>query len=1180
MNKKIIPLFFAAAIGLNSCTEVLEPKVDYGDKTYINDYSALVDAINDMSKSFGDRIEALNTLLKNGMAELKIAIDSNTGAITVLSQTTQQGLGEINSSLLQGFNTLSAQIDAQGQQIVYALNANGEIIRLQLEANGKLISAQILATGNDLVKAINAQTNSLEERFSALTAAVTAGLKEVKVSIDANTGAITLLDKNTQASLDKIDGSITNGFRLISETLTDGNEKIILAMNENGQMLRLQIDETGNLISAEIKAAAARLEAVINDLTATLDARFKALTDMVEAGYKAIVVSIDKNTGAITMFDKNTQESLSTINNTMLNGFKQVSTQIDATGKQIITAMDENGRLLRLEIDETGKLISATISETGDEIVKAINDQTKTLEERFEALTTAVQTGLYNVKVSIDKNTKAIKLFDKNTQQSLDELNNTLFKGFILLSMQIDFTGNKIVFAINKQTEVLRLEIDETGKLISTEIDKAATRLVKVIRDQTKTLDERFKALTEAIEYGLYDVKVSIDKNTKAIKLFDANTQESLDDLNNTLLKGFTQVSTQIDETGNQIIDAMDENGRKLRIVINKNGKLISTTIQEAADDIIDAINDQTKTLDERFKALTKAVKNGLYNISVEIDKNTGAITLFDQNTQQSLDEINKTLVNGFKKLNKQISTTGGDIIYAMNKNNEVLCLQIDTTGKLIDASIDEQGSAIMKAINDQTTTIKSRFTALTKAIEKGLLNVQLAIDKTTGAISLLDAHTQASLTNVINGLNNGFYVLGQCVLNSAVATVTAINAQGEVLKAAIKENGEVISAAIDSEATAIVAAISDQTTTLRKRFNALTQAITTGLSDINVKLGAIGDQIKFQTEALSGKLDDMMDELAAGFKLLKKEMRLDAIGIVSAINDKGDLLAVKIEQNGDKIEVLSTEITGKLTDITSKISTLNSTLSEKLTALNTLVETGVITELKTANGKLEANTDAIKAINTTLAGDVLTALKNINQELTNISDDTESLKEILAYLKDSSTGMGELADVLKAQLADSGIYFNSSKDKIIAVSPSIYLLCKSDADLLQYIKDFAPGYGAPESINMKAGTINDVKSKFKNKRVASGDMAFTMLPGSYDSKPVYMPQHIRAWAEYKIEPVDESVTQTFKAVDVDDAKGGNRSEYIGSVDVKTATVRVYMYDAETDNYPGYDNLYIKPKTW
>lgn len=324
MNKKIIALFFAATIGLNSCTEVLEPNVDYGDKTYINDYSALVSAINDLSKSFGDRIEALNTLLKNGMAELKLSIDANTGAITVLSQTTQQGLGDINKTLFDGFSTISAQIDAQGQQIVYALNANGEIIRLQLETTGKLISAQILATGNELIKAINAQTNTLEERFNALTAAVTAGLKEVKVSIDANTGAITLMDKNTQASLDKIDGSLTNGFRLVSETIKDSNAKIVLAMNENGQLLRLQIDETGKLISAQIKASCSDIVKAVNDQTKALNERLNALNTLIQTG---VIKQLENVNGKL---QANT-DAINAINSTLAGDIKTALNNINST---------------------------------------------------------------------------------------------------------------------------------------------------------------------------------------------------------------------------------------------------------------------------------------------------------------------------------------------------------------------------------------------------------------------------------------------------------------------------------------------------------------------------------------------------------------------------------------------------------------------------------------------------------------------------------------------------------------------------------------------------------------------------------------------------------------------------------------------------------------------------------
>lgn len=52
MKKKIYPMLFVAALSLSACTEVLEPNVDYGGNTFINDYSALVDAVNNLNKLY------------------------------------------------------------------------------------------------------------------------------------------------------------------------------------------------------------------------------------------------------------------------------------------------------------------------------------------------------------------------------------------------------------------------------------------------------------------------------------------------------------------------------------------------------------------------------------------------------------------------------------------------------------------------------------------------------------------------------------------------------------------------------------------------------------------------------------------------------------------------------------------------------------------------------------------------------------------------------------------------------------------------------------------------------------------------------------------------------------------------------------------------------------------------
>ena len=78
-------------------------------------------------------------------------------------------------------------------------------------------------------------------------------------------------------------------------------------------------------------------------------------------------------------------------------------------------------------------------------------------------------------------------------------------------------------------------------------------------------MESRFNALTTAIETGLANIKVEIDKNTGAIKLLDDNTQGSLGNLNTSLLKidatlidGFTAIKTTMNENGDKIVTAMN----------------------------------------------------------------------------------------------------------------------------------------------------------------------------------------------------------------------------------------------------------------------------------------------------------------------------------------------------------------------------------------------------------------------------------------------------------------------------------------------------------------------------------------------------------------------------------------------------------------------------------------------
>lgn len=701
MKKKIYPMLFVAALSLSACTEVLEPNVDYGGNTFINDYSALVDAVNNLNKTLQERFDALNQLLKGNMVDIKLAIDSNTGAIKVLSEKTEQGLKDVNTSIFNGFTTLSGKIDEQGKSIVVAMNNNGELLRLQIDETGKLLSTSLLNSTDAIVKAINDQTKSLEERFAILDASLKAGFTDVKVSVDKNTGAITLLDKNTNASLEKINGSLTDGFKLLKEQISTTGNDVIYALDNNGNLLRVELGKQQEALSATIVGQTTKLIAAINDQTSTLDKRIKALSTVVETGLKNVVVSVDKNTGAITLLDKNTQVSLNGINmslgkidGTLISGFQAIKTEISTTGGNIITALDKNGNLLRLELDKQQKLLSATIVAQTDKLAKAINDQTASLSSRFEALTTALTTGLADIKVEIDKNTGAIKTLDTNTQASLGTLNTTILNGFNKLNETVDDKGNKIVTAIGTQTDaigtqteaikkqgkLLRMTITKSGKLIAAEIVGSINTLNATLKSQNALLESKLDAINTAISSGL--AKVTAEERR----------------IGRTLLFGLTAINIQLKGT--------------------------NTELQNA--------NAQLKTLNTTLKDLNKNLVSGFKTVGNSINKMSGELSVKLADNTNAIVNMEGSMKDNLKSLKNAVDKQGGDIVTAIDKNGKVVVAAIDKNGNVISTAIGgvvdaitKQTADLNKAITDGTASVVASNGELKTAIEKAIKSLE-----------------------------------------------------------------------------------------------------------------------------------------------------------------------------------------------------------------------------------------------------------------------------------------------------------------------------------------------------------------------------------------------------------------------------------------------------------------------
>lgn len=701
MKKKIYPMLFVAALSLSACTEVLEPNVDYGGNTFINDYSALVDAVNNLNKTLQERFDALNQLLKSNMVDIKLAIDSNTGAIKVLSEKTEQGLKDVNTSIFNGFTTLSGKIDEQGKSIVVAMNNNGELLRLQIDETGKLLSTSLLNSTDAIVKAINDQTKSLEERFAILDASLKAGFTDVKVSVDKNTGAITLLDKNTNASLEKINGSLTDGFKLLKEQISTTGNDVIYALDNNGNLLRVELGKQQEALSATIVGQTTKLIAAINDQTSTLDKRIKALSTVVETGLKNVVVSVDKNTGAITLLDKNTQISLNGINmslgkidGTLISGFQAIKTEISTTGGNIITALDKNGNLLRLELGKQQKLLSATIVTQTNKLAKAINDQTASLSSRFKALTLALSTGLVGIMVEINKNTGAIKTLDTHTQASLGTLNTTILNGFNKLNETVDDKGNKIVTAIGTQTDaigtqteaikkqgkLLRMTITKSGKLIAAEIVGSIDTLNATLESQNALLESKLEAINTAISSGL--AKVTAQERR----------------INRTLDLRLTAIDTQLQGTNTELQNA------------NAQLKKLNTTLKKL-----------NKNLVSGFKTVANSINKMSGELSVKLADNTTAIVNMEGSMKDNL-----------KSLKDAVDKQGGDIVTAIDKNGKVVVAAIDKNGNVISTAIGgvvdaitKQTADLNKAITDGTASVVASNGELKTAIEKAIKSLE-----------------------------------------------------------------------------------------------------------------------------------------------------------------------------------------------------------------------------------------------------------------------------------------------------------------------------------------------------------------------------------------------------------------------------------------------------------------------
>lgn len=362
MNKKVFAVILGAALSLTSCTEVLEANVNY-THSYTNDYSKLVEAINNLNSSLAERINALNTMLSEKLAGVSLSIDQNTGAINAQTTALKDSIGSLRVAIFDGFAALKTQQEENGEKLVTAINNNGELISAKLDKNNQLIETGVIGNLSQLNKTIASGDSTMAVKMDAMNSLIEGGL----VKMDA-----------TNAELGKI-GTSLNGIK----TSVDGVNTSLESIDGSLGKLNTSIEGTNGKLES-LNTSIGNLNTNVKDLSTQLSEDFVSLGTSIKDNSQLIVKAINKEGEVLTLGFEKTNANLDALNgkiNTSNANLVVISTKLENLNTSIssetsgIPALINAQKLISASINNLNTQEKANAKTIADAIEKLLNDE-------------------------------------------------------------------------------------------------------------------------------------------------------------------------------------------------------------------------------------------------------------------------------------------------------------------------------------------------------------------------------------------------------------------------------------------------------------------------------------------------------------------------------------------------------------------------------------------------------------------------------------------------------------------------------------------------------------------------------------------------------------------------------------------------------------------------------------
>ena len=401
--------------------------------------------------------------------------------------------------------------------------------------------------------------------------------------------------------------------------------------------------------------------------------------------------------------------------------------------------------------------------------------------------------------------------------------------------------------------------------------------------------------------------------------------------------------------------------------------------------------------------------------------------------------------------------TDWSKLVEAINNQSARMTIAIEGLGDDIAAKLDNNGNLIMNAIDQNGRTVSNAitngFNGTTDVLGTWGNNIVLALDRNTAAVVSFDSHTQASFTSLMQTIQteNGKLILAiGAVEGQTKAIALAIDAQGNVIKAAISDAATLLNNTLLAQNTLISQKADELKTELVNLNNGNSTALTNLMNEMKTSLAGIETATTTGFTNLTTKTEAGMDALGSKLSGINEAITLGAAnitnqmvtstgtlaqgldGIVTIIQTKGNAIADAIDRN--------TEATSNVgTKLEFAISTFDANTQAKLKALTKQLKASGENIASVLTTLLDENSALVTVINdkgdAIAQGivDVQTQLVELNQNINNLNQLVEAQTDaIVGSIDDNTLAIGALDEELQSSLSDLKEEINTQGGEIV----------------------------------------------------------------------------------------------------------------------------------------------------